>query len=189
MIVDYLIIYQKYSVVWEFQNLYITLALATSAILLSEFIRLQENEGETRYVATQLGLACLASSLSPDEGMHVAKELQRARKAFVLENELHIVYQVRKRFRRCWKLVLIWCKLDLLLTFSGCSYLRRSLLAEHGLDRVSEHLGTTLARHETRRRDGGGRGALSHPRHAWHHQQAGIYTRGRSVNRKISEVI
>ena len=97
MIVEYLIIYQKYSVGWEFQNLYITLALATSAILLSEFIRLQENEGETRYVATQLGLACLASSLSPDEGMHVAAELQRAGKAFVLENELHLVYQVRRR--------------------------------------------------------------------------------------------
>ena len=67
-----------------------------SPSLVTEFIRLQENEGETRYVATQLGLACLASSLSPDEGMHVAAELQRARKAFVLENELHLVYQVSR---------------------------------------------------------------------------------------------
>ena len=44
--------------------------------------------------ATQLGLACLASSLSPDEGLTVFKELQKARQCFVLENELHIIYQV-----------------------------------------------------------------------------------------------
>ena len=80
----------------------------TLAFLVSEFIRLQENEGETRYVATQLGLACLSSSLSPDEGMHVAEELQRARKAFVLENELHIVYQVRSLIMI---LEMIWCKI------------------------------------------------------------------------------
>ena len=49
---------------------------------------------DTRYVATQLGLACLASSLSPDEGMQVFSELQQARKCFVLENELHVIYQV-----------------------------------------------------------------------------------------------
>ena len=41
-----------------------------------------------------LGLACLASSLSPDEGLKVFEELQKARKCFVLENELHIIYQV-----------------------------------------------------------------------------------------------
>ena len=71
---------------------------ANLALSLPEFIRLQETEeGETRYVATQLGLACLASSLSPDEGSLVAAELQRARKSFVLENELHIMYQVRHR--------------------------------------------------------------------------------------------
>ena len=32
-----------------------------------------------RYVATRLGLACLASSLAPDEGLAVFAELQRAR--------------------------------------------------------------------------------------------------------------
>jgi DNA polymerase theta len=59
------------------------------------FTRLQERAdgGDTSYIATQLGLACLASSLSPDEGLHVFQELQTARKCFVLENELHIVYQ------------------------------------------------------------------------------------------------
>lgn len=53
------------------------------------------NSKETRYIATQLGLACLASSLSPDEGLQVFLELQKARKCFVLENELHIIYLVR----------------------------------------------------------------------------------------------
>jgi DNA polymerase theta len=63
----------------------------------NEFIRLQTldvDQGGLRYVATQLGLACLSSSLSPDEGLTVFTELQKARKCFVLENELHIIYQV-----------------------------------------------------------------------------------------------
>ncbi len=45
-------------------------------------------------MATQLGLACLASSLSPDEGLRALRELQQARRCFVLENELHLVYLV-----------------------------------------------------------------------------------------------
>ncbi|XP_063592844.1 DNA polymerase theta-like [Penaeus indicus] len=60
----------------------------------NEFIRLQEVDGSTRYTSTQLGCAVLASGLSPDEGLHVFSELYRARKCFVLENELHIIYQV-----------------------------------------------------------------------------------------------
>ncbi len=69
----------------------------------NEFISLQyvvgstsnkETEKSVRYVATQLGLACLSSSLSPDEGLHVFCELQRARREFVLENDLHIIYQI-----------------------------------------------------------------------------------------------
>ncbi|XP_045135227.1 DNA polymerase theta-like [Portunus trituberculatus] len=66
-------------------------------LLENEFIRLQgeeEEEGSVQHVGTQLGLAVLASGLSPDEGLHVFSELHRARKCFVLENELHIVYQV-----------------------------------------------------------------------------------------------
>jgi len=63
-----------------------------------EFIRLQTWEAEDKddeYVATQLGSACLASSLAPDDGVTVYKELQKARRRFVLETDLHIVYQVR----------------------------------------------------------------------------------------------
>ncbi len=47
-----------------------------------------------KYFPTQLGSAVLASALSPDEGLVVFAELQKARRNFVLENELHIIYQV-----------------------------------------------------------------------------------------------
>lgn len=70
----------------------------------NEFIRLQREGDVTSssgggttgesYAATQLGLACLSSSLSPDEGLHVFAELSRARRCFVLENEMHIIYLV-----------------------------------------------------------------------------------------------
>ncbi|XP_077977729.1 DNA polymerase theta-like [Glandiceps talaboti] len=63
----------------------------------NEFIRLERiNNGDSvqKYHASQLGSATLSSSLSPDEALLVFAELQRARKSFVLENELHIIYQV-----------------------------------------------------------------------------------------------
>jgi len=44
--------------------------------------------------ATQLGSAVVASGLSPDEGLSVFAELQKARRCFVLENELHTIYLV-----------------------------------------------------------------------------------------------
>ena len=69
----------------------------------NEFIRLQPvDENGLRYIPTQLGLATLASSLSPDESLIVFKELQKARKCFVLENELHIIYQVVPIYAAYW---------------------------------------------------------------------------------------
>ena len=47
-----------------------------------------------KFLPTQLGAAVLSSALSPDEGLKVFDELRRARRCFVLENELHIVYMV-----------------------------------------------------------------------------------------------
>lgn len=52
------------------------------------------SSGGTKYIGTQLGLAVVGSGLSPDEGLRVFSELHRARQCFVLENELHILYQV-----------------------------------------------------------------------------------------------
>ncbi|KAM7364011.1 DNA polymerase theta isoform 2-T3 [Cochliomyia hominivorax] len=61
-----------------------------------EFIRLQKND-ETQvqyYVATRLGQACLASSMPPTDGLILFAELQKSRRCFVLESELHAVYLV-----------------------------------------------------------------------------------------------
>lgn len=44
---------------------------------------------------TQLGVATIASSLSPNEALVLFGELRKARRSFVLENELHIIYLVR----------------------------------------------------------------------------------------------
>ncbi|CAH1799446.1 unnamed protein product, partial [Owenia fusiformis] len=66
----------------------------------NEFVNLKavnnaSTESKTeKFYPTQLGAAVLASALSPDEGLVVFSELQRARKCFVLENDLHILYQV-----------------------------------------------------------------------------------------------
>lgn len=57
-----------------------------------------EDDSTAVFHPTQLGTACLASALSPDEALIVLSELQRARKSFVLENELHLVYQVTPVF-------------------------------------------------------------------------------------------
>ncbi|GBM88685.1 DNA polymerase theta, partial [Araneus ventricosus] len=48
---------------------------------------------EISYKPTQLGLAILASGFSPDDALRVLKELQLARRCFVLENDLHILYE------------------------------------------------------------------------------------------------
>jgi DNA polymerase theta len=62
----------------------------------NELIRLQEAEDVEghKYVPTPLGLACLAASLPPDEGLLLFDELQRARQCFVLDTDLHIIYEV-----------------------------------------------------------------------------------------------
>nr|XP_015918489.1 DNA polymerase theta isoform X2 [Parasteatoda tepidariorum]XP_015918490.1 DNA polymerase theta isoform X2 [Parasteatoda tepidariorum]XP_042897300.1 DNA polymerase theta isoform X2 [Parasteatoda tepidariorum] len=46
------------------------------------------------YKPSQLGMAMLASGFSPDDALRILKELQLARRNFVLENDLHILYEV-----------------------------------------------------------------------------------------------
>ncbi|XP_012271353.1 DNA polymerase theta [Orussus abietinus] len=61
----------------------------------NEFFLLQGNEnGDQRWVATPLGKACLAASIAPRDALFLFEELQKARKCFVLDTELHIVYLV-----------------------------------------------------------------------------------------------
>ena len=44
------------------------------------------------YIATQLGQAVVAASLTPEDGVFVYGELQRALRAFVMDGEMHIFY-------------------------------------------------------------------------------------------------
>ncbi|KAI3329186.1 P-loop containing nucleoside triphosphate hydrolase protein [Xylariaceae sp. AK1471] len=44
------------------------------------------------YVATQLGKAVVSSSLGPEDGAFVHREMQRALQAFVMDGEMHILY-------------------------------------------------------------------------------------------------
>lgn len=44
------------------------------------------------YEATLLGQAIVVSSLTPEDGIFVHEELQRALRAFVMDGEMHIFY-------------------------------------------------------------------------------------------------
>ena len=64
-------------------------------LLDNEFIsKVCSNKETERYTATQLGMATIASSLSPHEALIVFKEFSKARRLLVLENELHMIYLV-----------------------------------------------------------------------------------------------
>ncbi|KAI0135537.1 P-loop containing nucleoside triphosphate hydrolase protein [Daldinia grandis] len=44
------------------------------------------------YTATQLGKAIVTSSLEPDDGVFIHREMQRALRAFVMDGEMHVLY-------------------------------------------------------------------------------------------------
>ncbi|XP_012529717.2 DNA polymerase theta [Monomorium pharaonis] len=67
---------------------------AIKFLLDNEFLLLQTTEQESRWVATPLGKACLAASIPPREGLLLFEELQKARRCFVLDTELHVIYLV-----------------------------------------------------------------------------------------------
>jgi DNA polymerase theta len=61
----------------------------------NQFIDVLKNEiSEECYKPTQLGYAVVASAMAPEEGLIIFNELQKALQCFVLENELHIIYQI-----------------------------------------------------------------------------------------------
>ncbi|XP_060792093.1 DNA polymerase theta isoform X2 [Neoarius graeffei] len=60
----------------------------------NEFIHIQKEGDEEKYCPTHLGCATMSSSLSPPEALGIFADLQRAMKGFVLENDLHILYQI-----------------------------------------------------------------------------------------------
>ncbi|XP_066935179.1 DNA polymerase theta-like isoform X2 [Clytia hemisphaerica] len=71
-------------------------------LLENDFIKLRfeknkddvNEKSKEQYFPSQLGTATMASSMKPDEAIIVYTELQKARRNFCLENELHIIYQV-----------------------------------------------------------------------------------------------
>lgn len=68
---------------------------ALDDLLKFELIRIQKKyDGEIKYVATGLGKACLSSSMSPNDGLSLFCELQKARQCIVLETDLHLIYLV-----------------------------------------------------------------------------------------------
>jgi replicative superfamily II helicase len=62
---------------------------ALGELVRSELIMLDEHG---TYNATALGQAVVASALTPDDGLFVHAEFQKAMKAFVLDGEMHIFY-------------------------------------------------------------------------------------------------
>ncbi|KAI1382221.1 P-loop containing nucleoside triphosphate hydrolase protein [Hypoxylon crocopeplum] len=51
-----------------------------------------QSDEPTVYVATQLGRAVVASSLEPEDGAFIHREMQRALRAFVMDGEMHVLY-------------------------------------------------------------------------------------------------
>src|SRR4051812_927802 len=69
---------------------------ALSSLTQNEFIEF--NNKQQKLIATKLGKAATAASLPPEEALVVFHELRKARKNFVLDTELHLVYQVTPIF-------------------------------------------------------------------------------------------
>ena len=58
-------------------------------LLESQLILLEDDD---TYKATQLGQAIVASSFTPEDGIFVHVEFQKALRAFVLDGEMHVFY-------------------------------------------------------------------------------------------------
>ncbi|RKP03260.1 hypothetical protein CXG81DRAFT_9766, partial [Caulochytrium protostelioides] len=66
---------------------------------LTEHRMIEATSSETKYSATRLGVATVHSALSPDEALIVFLDLVKAQKAFNLENELHLTYQITPSYQ------------------------------------------------------------------------------------------
>lgn len=51
-----------------------------------------ERGPDTEYSATLLGQAIVVSSLTPEDGLFVYRELRRAMQAFAMDGEMHVLY-------------------------------------------------------------------------------------------------
>lgn len=66
-----------------------------------QFVR----ESDNKLAPTNLGQACLAASVTPEIGLKLIKELDRARQNFVLDSELHLLYLVKQIIHKCFYIV------------------------------------------------------------------------------------
>lgn len=57
----------------------------------NEFIKIDSDGG---VIPSSLAEACLSSSVAPDQALYLLKELHKARQCFVLDSDLHAIYQV-----------------------------------------------------------------------------------------------
>ncbi|XP_044010406.1 DNA polymerase theta [Aphidius gifuensis] len=69
---------------------------AVDFLVKNEFFLNQKsiNGNDERWIATQLGKASLAASVPPKDALFLFEELLKARRTFVLDTELHIIYTV-----------------------------------------------------------------------------------------------
>lgn len=67
-----------------------TVVRSTLDYLISVSLIAAESDGT--YKSTQLGHAIVAASISPEDGLFIHEEIQRALRAFVLDGEMHIFY-------------------------------------------------------------------------------------------------
>ncbi|KAI1637387.1 P-loop containing nucleoside triphosphate hydrolase protein [Biscogniauxia mediterranea] len=65
--------------------------VASSLESLTEMGFIQRDEHDL-YSATQLGKAVVSSSLEPEDGAFIYREMQRALRAFVMDGEMHVLY-------------------------------------------------------------------------------------------------
>ncbi|KAI0164766.1 P-loop containing nucleoside triphosphate hydrolase protein [Xylariaceae sp. FL1272] len=56
------------------------------------FIQYENGDVLASYAPTQLGKAVVASSLDPEDGAFVNREMQRALRGFVMDGEMHVLY-------------------------------------------------------------------------------------------------
>lgn len=57
----------------------------------NQFIRVLK---DNQISPTNLGEACLSAALPPDQALRLIGELHKARQCFVLDSDLHIIYEV-----------------------------------------------------------------------------------------------
>lgn len=86
-------VYVQSSLLWHTMDRALVLEMVEDAIsdlLAKELI--EKGQHEDCFEPTKLGVAVVASGLSPEDGVFVHSELQRALESFVMDGELHVFY-------------------------------------------------------------------------------------------------